>query len=193
MAKIHVHHATEGGRVGGRLSNLEPSAGKDSQRGTNHLLGHKFSLQAASVNGMSRWGNGCVPGAKWAACCCVARSPWGSLILMLLQSLSFGPGKPLPEEGGFPLLKIYELPLNGLGWPAATLHAFRGFPATKVPGKPLLMSFSLDCFQTSSYGPPSTSSYTHCVSCVYCCKENLKFYYVPPSYETIIILVIMFS
>ena len=121
-------------RIGGRSSNLDPSAGKDSERGTNHLLGHKFSLQAASVNGMSRWGNGCVPGAKWAACCCVARSPRGSLILMLLQSLSFGPGKPLPEEGGFPLLKIYELPLNGLGWPAATLHAFRGFPATKVPG-----------------------------------------------------------
>lgn len=88
-------------------------------------------MQAASANGMSRWGNGCVPGAKWAACCCVARSPRGSLILMLLQSLSFGPGKPLPE-GGFPLLKIYELPLNGSSWPAATLHAFRGFPATKV-------------------------------------------------------------
>lgn len=92
-------------------------------------------MQAASANGMSRWGNGCVPGAKWAACCCVARSPRGSLILMLLQSLSFGPGKPLPE-GGFPLLKIYELPLNGSSWPAATLHAFRGFPATKVAGKP---------------------------------------------------------
>lgn len=71
----------------------------------NHLLGHKFSLQAPSANGMSRWGNRCVPGAKWAACCCVARSPRGSLILMLLQS----PFRPTnPPRGRFPLLKIYE-------------------------------------------------------------------------------------
>lgn len=116
-------------------------------------------MQAASANGMSRWGNGCVPGAKWAACCCVARSPRGSLILMLLQSLSFGPGKPLPE-GGFPLLKIYELPLNGSSWPAATLHAFRGFPATKVAGKPTRKPPDVFFYQTSSYGPLSTSFYT---------------------------------
>jgi len=71
----------------------------------NHLLGHKFSLQAPSANGMSRWGNGYVPGAKWAACCCVARSLRESLILMLLQS-PFQPANP--PRGRFPLLKIYE-------------------------------------------------------------------------------------
>jgi len=63
------------------------------EKNANHLLGHKFSLQAPSANGMSRWGNGCVPGAKWAACCCVARSPRGFLILMLLQS-PFRPTNP---------------------------------------------------------------------------------------------------
>lgn len=38
-----------------------------------------------------------------------------------------------PPEGGFPLLKIYELPVNASGAARAALHTFRGFPATKVP------------------------------------------------------------